>query len=240
MTEIAPVPPGTPRRAFIEQLVLTGAGLGVAACAGSAAASGAPIPKPTPARQGTDVKWDDSWTQRLGHQHRFVIDGSDMDSGPGRVALAHELYSWYHEALDISDSDMHIVLVLRHRAIPMVFNDAIWAKYNLGDRLKLRDNSGVPVRRNPFYHVDKDDKGGRVRDADSIATLQQRGMIVLGCAMAVSGYASQLAQAARTDESAVVKELRANVLPGVILQLNGVYAVSRAQDAGCVYYKGAN
>jgi hypothetical protein len=239
MTDSADPLPGSPRRAFLGQLAATAAGLGVAACAGPANAAVATTARPAPTARAS-VAWDDSWTHRLGNQHRFVIEGADMDSAPGRVALANDLYSWYHEALGVRDSDMHIVLVLRHRAIPMVFNDVIWAKYNLGDSLKLKDSAGEPVKRNPYFRTDQDDKSSVVRAATSIAALQQRGVIILGCNMAVSGYSSQLASRTKSDADTIGKELRANLLPGVILQLNGVYAVTRAQDAGCVYYKGAN
>lgn len=226
-------PSDTPRRQFLEQLAATTVGFGVAARIPAHGARAIPSVVP-------ETHWDDSWTKRLGKQHRFVIDIADLDSAGSKLALATELLSWYHTALNKQDRDMHIVVVMRHRAIPMVFNDAIWAKYHLGDDTKLKDPvSGETAQRNPFIHVGNDDKFAKVGSDDAIDTLQHRGIITLGCNMAVQSRAREFAKATGQDVDVVRRELDANLLPGMILQLTGVYAVTRAQDAGCVLYKGA-
>lgn len=225
----------TPRRQFLEQLAATTVGLGVA---GRMPPVVAP---PADTAAARPVRWDDSWTRRLGKQHRFVIDIADLDRAASQLGLATELLSWYHTALNTRDSDLHIVVVMRHRAIPMVFNDAIWAKYHLGEDTRSKESAtSDSAERNPFVRVVKDDKVARVDSDNAIDALQRRGIITLGCNMAVQSRASQIARATNQDVDAVRRELVANLLPGVILQLNGVYAVTRAQDAGCVLYKGAN
>jgi hypothetical protein len=122
----------------------------------------------------------------------------------------------------------------------MVFNDTIWAKYHLGDDTKLKDPAtGEMAQRNPFSRIGKDDKFAKLSSDDAIDSLQHRGIITLACNMAVQSRAHEFAKATGQDVDAVRKELVANLLPGIILQLNGVYAVTRAQDAGCLLYKGA-
>jgi intracellular sulfur oxidation DsrE/DsrF family protein len=41
----------------------------------------------------------------------------------------------------------------------------------------------------------------------------------------------------KLDRAALMEEFKANLLPGVILQPNGIYATMRAQQAGCVYIR---
>ncbi len=224
----------TPRRQFLEQLAATTVGLGVA---GHMPAVAMP---PADTAAAPAVHWDDSWTKRLGKQHRFVIDIADLGRAGSQLALATELLSWYHTALDTKDGDMHIVVVMRHRAIPMVFNDAIWAKYHLdADTRPTTSAASDSAARNPFVHVAGDDKAAPVDSDNAIDALQRRGIITLACNMAVQSRASQIAHATNQDVDTVRRELVANLLPGVVLQVTGVYAVTRAQDAGCVLYKGA-
>ena len=59
----------------------------------------------------------------------------------------------------------------------------------------------------------------------------------LGCNAAFNAFAWETAQRVKGDRTAIYEEFKANLLPGVILQPNGVYATLRAQQAGCVYIR---
>ena len=115
----------------------------------------------------------------------------------------------------IHDADAQAVLVIRHMAIPMVFNDAMWAKYGVA-RLVSPDGPG----------------GTRNMYAQRLTGLGPR-VILLGCDQATRNFTGRMASAAGADRSAVYEEVKANLVPGVILQPTGVYAVHRAQEAGC-------
>jgi hypothetical protein len=188
----------TPRRMFLGQLALTTVGL-------TGVAHAETLTAPT---QISDPTWDDSWTKRLGNSHRFVFDVPQQ--GDGVFSQLTSLYGDYATALDAKDRDMHAVVVIRHAAIAMIFGDAIWSKYKIGD--------SNPTRA-------------------ALASWQARGVTVLACNIALMNRARNLAHDAGADQATVEAEVRANVLPGVILQVNGVYAVLRAQDAGCTLYK---
>ena len=69
------------------------------------------------------------------------------------------------------------------------------------------------------------------------AWLSSHGHIFLGCALATQGYAGKIAERTKGSSNEIFEELKANLVPGMILQPNGVYAVLRAQEAGCAFMR---
>jgi hypothetical protein len=91
---------------------------------------------------------------------------------------------------------------------------------------------------NPFLGaVGRGGRGGADRPQSNIPWLLAHGHIVLACDLATHGFAGTVAQKTKGDARAIYDELKANLVPGVILQPTGVYAVHRAQEAGCTYIK---
>lgn len=193
----------TPRRTFLGQLALTTVGLSAATRVANAA-------NPASALTDTASTWDDSWTARLGSTHRFVFDLPQQENAEMVLGQLESLYGDYHTVLDTRDQDMHVVLVIRHAAIALIFNDQLWTKYKIG--------SANPRR-------------------ETIAGWQARGVTVLACNQAVMNRVRNLARESGEDEKTVDQDVRANLIPGVILQPNGIYAMHRAQDVGCVAYR---
>jgi hypothetical protein len=209
--------PTSHRRDFLVGIAGGIAGLAVTSCAGSrqGGATSETLAL-APARSGTT--WDDSWTTRLGRL-RTVFDVADLETEPGASAVP-DVMDAYHEALGTTDRDLGIVLVLRHRAIPLFLGDAIWSKYDVARKMAEKDPAtNAPYRVNPQRAL--------------IVKLQQRGVIVLGCNRAVSGFIARTATETKTAEADVRRDVMGSILPGVILQPNGLYALSRAQTAGC-------
>ena len=181
--------------------------------------------------------WDMSWLEQLAPaKHKAVFDTTMITNG---LALGHvQLYlSDYHDIYGTDDQQVKPVLVIRHEAVPMILNDAFWQKYQLGQKLRLTDPAtGATTARNPFAAP-----GGKgTAPAAETPTLQQlrsRGVIVIGCNKALMSVASLMAQQAGQPVEAVQAEAKAAVLPGVILSPSGIFAVMRAQEAGCQYIR---
>ena len=220
----------TRRRGFIGQLA-----------GGAAALAGLGFAPPLFAGESAvvtraDGPWDDSWTSKLeGRKLRTVFDAPQVNSA---LALhqAAAVIDNYRDVAGISEKELGLVVVIRHRAIPMAFNDFIWNKYNAGVDLKLNDPAtGEPARRNPFLNITKDDNKGMVGEAQSLKTLHEKGVIFLGCSNAAMGWAYMLAKKAGTKVEDVRAELKANVIPGMTLLPTGIFAVVRAQNVGCSY-----
>ena len=177
-----------------------------------------------------------SWTAKLnGKKLRTVFDAPEINSA---LALhqANAVINNYRDVAGIPENDLGLVVVIRHRAIPMAFNDAIWEKYEAGVDLKLKDpTTGAPAKRNPVLSVTKEDKHGLVDHETSLNSLYDRGVIFLGCNNAAMGWAYMLAKKSGAKVDDVKQELKANVIPGMTLLPTGIFAVVRAQNVGCSY-----
>jgi intracellular sulfur oxidation DsrE/DsrF family protein len=120
----------------------------------------------------------------------------------------------------------------------MALNDALWEKYALGERSKLIDPAtGKDAVRNPFIRVGKDEKNSVVPADASIEALAANGVVMLVCNKATMRLAGQVAAKFGKPVEEVRAEFKAAVVPGVLLQPSGVYAVLRAQDVGCGFLK---
>jgi hypothetical protein len=181
-------------------------------------------------------EWDDSWTKKLeGKKFKTVFDAPVVNSA---LALhqANAVIDNYRDAVGVPASDLGLVIVIRHRAIPMAFNDFVWEKYNAGVDLKQSDpTTGEPAKRNPFLHVSKDDQHGLVGPNTSLQSLYDRGVIFLGCNNAAMGWAAMLAKKSGAKVEDVRAELKANLIPGMTLLPTGIFAVVRAGNVGCSY-----
>ncbi len=200
------------RRQFIKSGSAIGAASIAAACASNALL--ASTPQPT-------GKWDDSWTGRLG-KHRTVFDVSEYNASPGAYQVAPVMDS-YHEVLGVSDRDLGFVLVIRHFAVGMTFSDSIWQRYDVGAEYPQQDAQTKAPVKNPFRKL--------------ISDLSTRGVVILACHSAAQGLGAMLAKKAGADAQAVRDEIFSSLLPGVIMQPNGLYALARAQDVGCGFMR---
>jgi hypothetical protein len=228
-----PVTDASTRRDFIAGLTVGAAGLMATACASGAKAQTAPASVPGPASYVETTRgnftmlrpaaWDDSWTSRLG-KYRTVFDVSDLNDDPASYQVV-PIMDNYKEALGVSDADLGFVLIIRHAAMAMAVNDAMWDKYNLRSELKRQDGDAdappAPAKGSPFSRT--------------IAECQKRGVTILGCNVAMNGFANRTARKAGGDAKAIKADLFANIWPGMILQPTGVYALARAQNVGCGY-----
>ena len=225
------------RRTFIVQLASSAAVASLAACTTQAAP--APAPAPAQVLTGPPPKqvFEDSWTTRvMAAQHKAVFDSPEIDDG---LALwqASTVGRGYDTVLGAGQSWVPVV-VLRHKALPMALNDAMWDKYGIGQLLKLKDPvSGAPARRNPFHDVAAASQYAMVGPDTSIKGLIDKGGVILACNLAAMAYAGQTARRLKLDVAGVRTDFLANMAPGVMLQPSGIYAVVRAQDAGCRFLR---
>ena len=230
----------TPRREFLGQIaasaiVLAGAACSTPAIAGPTATG--PTPAPAPAAPPAPVHWDDSWFTRLTAKHKAVFDSPEIEDGLA-VFQASGYIRGMRDAVAAGNDDVQAVVVMRHGAIPMIFNDAMWAKYGLGKELKVKDYPSEKwATRNPWATSPTPSKAPAERPQSTLAWLSSHGHILLGCDLATRGYAGVIADRTKADSHVVYEELKANLVPGVILQPTGVYAVHRAQEAGCSYIR---
>ncbi|MGZ8413056.1 MAG: hypothetical protein ACXW05_10005 [Gemmatirosa sp.] len=239
----------SPRRDFLTQLAAAGlatAGLSTVGCAAGAQGA-APGAAPTPAG---GAAFDDSWTARVSAaRHRAVFDAPEVQDGLG-LWQAWLFRRGYRDALGEAEARAALpVVVIRHAATVLAIDDALWAKYKLGESRKVNDPvSKKPAERNPFARplpdAPKPEGNFAVMLAGepepSVEGLIRSGAVVLACNLALENLIGGIARRSDQSVEAARAEVRAHLVPGVILQPSGVYAVLRAQEVGCVSMRSTN
>lgn len=208
----------------------------VAAGAAAVVATGIPI-APILAeeiKRRPDAPWSDAWLDKLTGKHRQFFDGVTPNEG-FVLAFAMNFLNLNNEVYHLSDHDLSAVVGLRHTAMPLALNDALWAKYKVGEFLKVDDpTTKAPAVRNVFNHED-----GLPRFPDAaINKLSPRGVTFTVCNVALTVLSGVLAEKAGLPKDGAKQEWLDGLLPGMTLVPVGVLAVNRAQEHGCTYCMG--
>jgi hypothetical protein len=241
--------PSTPRRQFLGDLALGAVTLAGTACATPAARANtaAPAPAPAPTQATTaegpppaavppaPTNWDVSWRARLTAQHKAVFDSPEIGGGAA-IYHAFMYLNAFKQVYNTTDADVNAVLVLRHRAVPMLFNDEIWAKYPLGELTSEKDErTKAFVTRNPYFKPGPDAKAGT--PTPTLESMVSRGVIILGCDLATRGFSSRIADKVKGDRAAIYEELKKGLVPGATLMPTGVFATLLCQESGCAFMR---
>lgn len=227
----------SPRRRFIANVIGGTAALAATGAVGASellAQQQAPggIPSYPPPQGG----WDLKWTERVEKaRYRAVFDSANIEDGLA-MTNAQVYMAGYKDVYNAADSEMAVVLVFRHQAIQVILNDALWDRAGYGEALKINDPAtSAPSKRNPWLgRAAADGAPARPGPLDG---LMSRGAIVLCCNLALMRAAGQFARAQNMPVDEARKLFIDSVVPGVIRQTNGVFAVARAQAAGAQFIK---
>jgi hypothetical protein len=170
-------------------------------------------------------------------KHKAVFDSPDIADGLVLINAAGYI-GGMRDAIGAGENDVQTVIVLRHLAVVMFLNDAMWAKYELGKLRNVKDGERWATK-NPFAGplTSPPTAGTADRPHATLNWFASRGHIVLGCDLATRNMSSNLARQGKGESEAIYAELKANTVGGVILQPTGVYACLRAQEAGCAFFK---
>lgn len=218
-----------PRRRFVGTILGSAAAMAAAPLLPVADAAAGQAPA------GTD-DWDMSWVTRLRGEHRLAFDAPEISDGLALIQARNWMVG-NAEVYGARDDQMTAVLVIRHNAVPMVMNDAMWERHALGEVVSLNDpRTGAAARRNPFINIREGDRTMIYSDG-GLDTLIDRGAVVLACNLALRNRAGAYARRAGRPAAEVHAELLANLLPGVTVMPNGIFALGRAQQAGCGYMR---
>jgi hypothetical protein len=211
--------------------VLSAAGAAIAAFAAGSRRASAQTPGGAgfqPARHSQDA-----WLGQIPGGHRTVIDCASANSAGTGLLYANNLYLANKSGYQLADSDVAIVVCLRHWATGFAYTDAMWAKYGsaISSAVDFVDpkTKQAPAANllNASGYADSLPNGGV-----TIAALVRRGVHFAVCDMATRMIAGEIARATKSDAEAVHRELVANLIPNSHLMAAGVVATTRAQEYG--------
>ena len=206
------------RRDFLGHVATAGVVLAAGACAtaGAHAADAAPLPATKPyGGPGTDPEkdnsWDWTWLTKITGKHKQVYDIGEINNLFGLRVGANYLNAW-RDVYKLNPPEVTVVAGMISHGYTN-FNDAIWAKYGLGEETKTKDALGAWVTRNVYRNGD----GGMPWADYSIEAMQARGVIFWQCNNALKGITAHLATKMHMEPSVVRAELIVGLLPGVTL-----------------------
>ena len=183
--------------------------------------------------------WDMTWLDKVAKaKHKQVFDAPAMADGMALTNAAVWL-NGYSEVYKTTDADMAAVIVFRHKGVTAVLNDELWSILKPTDDDKAKDPAAadVVVTRNPFLTPKAGERGGNLMPNGSMDALISRGMIVIGCNLALMRQAGPLSKALGISREEAQQKLIAGLVPGVIRMPSGVFATTRAEEAGCGFLR---
>lgn len=213
------------RRGFLSGVAATAAALGVGQLATAQAAD------PPSAASGTATEFE-RWLNGIKGKHRQVYDAPEPNNG---MAL---IYSFAYlltapQAYGVPESDVGVVVVLRHFGIAIAINDEQWSKYKLGEVFHVTDPATkAPATRNPFAYIKPGDLP--IPDA-AVERLVARDVRFGVCNLALTFLSGMVAGKMGLKGEDVKKDWVGGLLPGMTVVPSGVVAVNGAQSRGCSY-----
>ena len=187
----------------------------------------------TEALDDTDL----SWVARLRGKSRAVFDSPNVAEG-GALFRAALWRTQINKVFGTPIEEVTPVVVFRHEAIPLVMNDAFWDHLGIGKDLKWKDEkTGKWLKKNPLSSTPPD-MPPEFKDFNIPAFIKTGG-IVLACGLAFGRIVQQYADKDKLTQPDAEKRAKENLLPGVIIQPSGFFAVLKAQDEGCKYMMGS-
>jgi hypothetical protein len=180
---------------------------------------------------------DLTWVAKLRGKSRAVFDSPQVSEG-GALFRAVLWRKQINSAFGTPIEEVTPVVVFRHEAIPLVMNDDFWQRMDTGKHIKLRDQKGKKwAKTNPL--------SGSATDAPAdmqeftIPAFVKSGGVVLACGLAFGDIVAQYIKEDKLSKDEATTRAKEHLIPGVIIQPSGFFAVLKAQEEGCNYMLGS-
>jgi intracellular sulfur oxidation DsrE/DsrF family protein len=217
------------RRLFLGRF---GTGLGVigaAVAAGTTASAQSGDQRFQPARHEQD-----DWFEKVPGKHRFVFDTTSPDGFSNGLTFATNFFEANKSSYGLSDSDLAVVIVVRHKSTAFAYNDGIWAKYSVPLAEQVNNFVDPATKAAPVINIYGTPGGNGVRPG-RLDALLKRGVNMAVCQMATRAISGALARATNGNADDVYKELTSNLVANAHMVPAGIVAVNRAQERGYTF-----
>jgi intracellular sulfur oxidation DsrE/DsrF family protein len=184
---------------------------------------------------GTSPSPSDAWLDRLKGKHRQLFDVPEPDGG-AVLRHARAYLDVWRDTYGVPERDINVVVVFYARTVPLGLQDAMWAKYKLGEAINLTDpTTNAPLVRNYFMHPQPGDPVGDGTPESSIESLQRRGVVFLLCNNALLRWSGRLEKLGLGSAAEIHDDLVAHALPGVTVVPAAFIAMTKAHEHGFAY-----
>lgn len=222
------------RREFLDRLATGAVAVGGVALGLGALPADLRAAMPTASLQRSGA-YDTAWPERLGGRVRTVFDVPEVESGYG-VWRASVWAFQYTQNLGVPAAAMSTALVLRHNAIVLAMQQAFWDRYDLAGWSKATHPvTQEATTKNPALLDAKDGLEG-VYATLSLPQFMARGGVTLACDLALLDMIALVQQQDAVDAAEARRRAEAALVPGVLLQPSGIFAVLLAQQAKQALY----
>ena len=177
-----------------------------------AAATGGAVPLRHP---------QDAWLDQTSARHKVVFDTYFSDRFSEAAGFAGNFFRVNKEEYGLADTDLAVVIVVRHGTGPYAFNEAMWTKYGKTFASRM-SGADVKAHPNPTTNV----------YAARLTALVKQGLQLAVCNLTTRAYTKMIADDTGGDAEAIYKELTANTVGNAHFVPAGVVAVTRAQEHG--------
>jgi len=218
----------TERRGFLKQIATSAAALSLTMLAPPIKLSASPL--------DYDLGDADAWFKKVKGKHRIVFDATHPN---GNMPFSWpKIFQLTNAATGTPESDVGVVVILRHEAIPYAMESRLWEKYKFGKIFKINDaETNAPSVRNMFWQPKPGDftVPGVGPVEIGINQLQDHGVMFCVCNMALTVNSAVTAGQMKMDATEVYNDWKSGILPAIQIVPSGVWAVGRAQENGCAY-----
>jgi hypothetical protein len=217
----------------------------LARTAGAAAALGATggLTETVAADPHQQAASPDQWLSRMTAPHRCFFDFTAHAEGAPLILMWNYINT-YREAYAQQASTINAIGSFYGppggaASMPLAWNDLVWEKYRIGELMNLVDpDTRAPTKRNLFFRPRAGDPvfmSGAVTGA-GIENLQRLGATFLMCNNSFRAWMAFLSgNGTRGNAAEIEREIRANLIPGVIPVPAMVIAIEKAQGKGIAY-----
>ncbi len=221
------------RRSFISRI-----SAGVAAFAGVMAGGAATgfAPSAAAATFQPELHEKDDWMDKIPGKHRVVFDTTTPDILGDALAFANNFFRANKNDYGLQNSDLAVIVIMRHRATSFAYSDAMWAKYGvyMSKRAMFTDPKTNEAPKINLFNVAGDYNPPLPNRGNTVDSLLKLGAHLAVCSTATRGIATAIAEATGGKADDIVKELVANLYnPNTSHMVPaGIVAVTRAQERG--------
>lgn len=181
--------------------------------------------------------FDLTWPTKLRGAHRAVFDVPAIDSGYG-VWRATLWETQYAQFLGAKPASISSVIVIRAEAVVLAMQQPYWDAYHPGRKHGIKHPlTQEDTNTNPVLMSSTRQEVPPEFDGVALDQYMKRGGIVLVCDVAFKDIVTELQSAAKISEEQARARAISMLVPGVLLQPSGVFAVVRAQEAGAKFVR---